>query len=50
MWALCSNGGYFHSFDIYMSIKENEAIDIVPNIGLGQWFLTWALPPPRGRF
>ena len=35
MWALCSNGGYLHSFDIYMSIKENEAIDIVPNIGLG---------------
>ena len=35
MWALCSNGGYLHSFDIYMGKKENEAIDTVPNIGLG---------------
>ena len=35
MWALCSNGGYLHSFDLYMGKKENEAIDTVPNIGLG---------------
>ena len=34
MWALCSNGGYLHSFDLYMGKKENEAIDTVPNIGL----------------
>ena len=35
MWALRSNGGYLHSFNIYMGKKENEAIDTVPNIGLG---------------
>ena len=34
MLALCSNGGYLHSSDIYMGKKENEAIDTVPNIGL----------------
>ena len=35
MWTLCSNGGYLHSFNIYMGKKENEAFDIVPSIGLG---------------
>ena len=35
MWMLCSNGGYLHSFDIYMGKKENEAIDTVSNIDLG---------------
>ena len=33
IWVLCSNGGYLHSFDLYMGKKENEAIDTVPNIG-----------------
>ena len=35
MWALCSNGKYSLSFDLYMGKKENEAIDTVLNIGLG---------------
>ena len=35
MWALCSNGGYLHSFDLHMGKKENKAMDTVPNIGLG---------------
>ena len=36
MWALCSNGGYLLLFDLYMGKKENEAINIVLNIGLGE--------------
>ena len=36
MWTLCSNGGYLHSFDLYMGKKENEAINTVLNIGLGE--------------
>ena len=36
MWALCSNEGYLHSFDLYMGKKGNKAIDTAPNIGLGE--------------
>ena len=35
MWALCSKGDYLHSFDLYMGKTSNEAVDSVPNIGLG---------------
>ena len=35
MWALCSNGGYLHSFKLYMGKQENKAIDTIPNIVLG---------------
>ena len=35
MWALCSKGGYLHAFDLYIGKTSNEAVDSIPNIGLG---------------
>lgn len=35
MWALCSKGGYLHSFDLYLGKTENQTLETTANIGLG---------------